>query len=210
MLSIPLYEVTFKVRSGRAVFDHSQMPELQNVQADATVNTYEVTAYINGSYPDIKVELMSNPPLADDDIRRLLAFGSVSKSAAAASQTPINTGANVGGRSMSTDLQVGSSGLSMLSKMLTSPLTQELSRMMFLSDLSIDMTSPTGYSFKIAKAIDDKDTFLLTLTRSFDSKTGLDESVYGIEWRFKPNMLFRLGCNQRGYICPWFQGFWEY
>ena len=82
--------------------------------------------------------------------------------------------------------------------------------MMFLSDLSIDMTSPTGYSFKIAKAIDDKDTFLLTLTRSFDSKTGLDESVYGIEWRFKPNMLVRLGCNQRGYICPWFQGFWEY
>lgn len=211
IVAIPLYDVTFKVRSGKAVFDHSQMPELQNVQADATVNTYEVTAYINGAYPNIKVELLSNPPLADDDIRRLLAFGSVSKSAAAAnSQMAVNTGANLGGRSTSTDLQVGSSGLSMLSKMLTSPLTQELSRMMFLSDLSIDMTSPTGYSFKIAKAIDDKDTFLLTLTRSFDSKTGLDESVYGIEWRFKPNMLVRLGCNQRGYICPWFQGFWEY
>ncbi|MBQ7529559.1 hypothetical protein IJT10_06615, partial [bacterium] len=108
------------------------------------------------------------------------------------------------------DVNLGTSGISMLSKVLASPLTQEISKMLFLSDFSVDMTSPHSYSIKIAKAIDSKDTFLFTLTRTMNSHSGLDESVYGVEWRFRPNMLFRLGFDQDGQIRPWYQGFWEF
>ena len=212
LLAIPLYDLKFKVRTGKAVFKHSQMPELQEVTADAQVDDYEVTAFVSGAYPNIKVEFVSNPPLAEKDIQNLLALGGFAK------YTPSNSGAQIvhtpgnttGSQAVSTDLDLSTSGISMLSRLLSSPLTQEISRMLFLSDFSVDITSPHGYSFKIAKAIDSKDHFLFTLTRSFNSQTGQDESVYGIEWHFKNNMLFRLGFDQDGEVRPWFQGFWEF
>lgn len=212
LLAIPLYDLKFKVRSGKAIFNHSQMPELQDVTADAQVDDYEVTAFVSGAYPNIKVEFVSNPPLAEKEIQNLLALGGFTK------YTPSNSGAQMvhapgnttGSQAVSTDLNLSTSGISMLSKILSSPLTQEISRMLFLSDFSVDITSPHGYSFKIAKSIDAKDRFLFTLTRSLNTQTGQDESVYGIEWRFKNNMLFRLGFDQDGDVRPWFQGFWEF
>lgn len=212
LLAIPLYDLKFKVRSGKAVFNHSQMPELRDVTADAQVDDYEVTAFVSGAYPNIKVEFVSNPPLAEKEIQNLLALGGFAK------YTPSNSGAQMvhapgnttGSQAVSTDLNLSTSGISMLSKILSSPLTQEISRMLFLSDFSVDITSPHGYSFKIAKSIDSKDRFLFTLTRSLNTQTGQDESVYGIEWRFKNNMLFRLGFDQDGEVRPWFQGFWEF
>ncbi|MGM9991505.1 MAG: translocation/assembly module TamB domain-containing protein [Candidatus Bruticola sp.] len=212
LLAVPLYDLKFKVRSGKAVFNHSQIPELQDVTADASVDDYEVTAFVSGAYPNIKVELVSNPPLAEKEIQKLLALGGFAKykpsnSSAQIVSAPGNT---TGSQAVSTDLDLSTSGISMLSKLLSSPLTQEISRMLFLSDFSLDITSPHGYSFKIAKSIDSKDRLLFTLTRSFNSQTGQDDSVYGVEWRFKTNMLFRLGFDQDGEIRPWFQGFWEF
>ncbi len=212
LLAIPLYDLKFKVRNGKAVFNHSQMPELQDVTADAKVDDYEVTAFVNGAYPNIKVEFVSNPPLAEKEIQNLLALGGFAK------YTPSNSGSQMvhtpgnttGSQAVSTDLDLSTSGISMLSKILSSPLTQEISRILFLSDFSVDITSPHGYSFKIAKSIDSKDRFLFTLTRSLNTQTGKDESVYGIEWRFKNNMLFRLGFDQDGKLRPRFQGFWEF
>ncbi|MGM9998069.1 MAG: translocation/assembly module TamB domain-containing protein [Candidatus Bruticola sp.] len=212
LLAVPLYDLKFKVRSGKAVFNHSQIPELQDVTADASVDDYEVTAFVSGAYPNIKVELVSNPPLAEKEIQNLLALGGFAKyrpsnSSAQIVHAPGNT---TGSQAVSTDLDLSTSGISMLSKLLSSPLTQEISRMLFLSDFSLDITSPHGYSFKIAKSIDDKDRFLFTLTRSFNSQTGQDDSVYGVEWRFRTNMLLRLGFDQDGEVRPWFQGFWEF
>lgn len=212
LLAIPLYDLKFKVRSGKAVFNHSQIPELREVTADAQVDNYEITAFVSGAYPNIKVDFVSNPPLAEKEIQNLLALGGFAKytPSNSASQMVHAPGNTTGSQAVSTDLNLSTSGISMLSKILSSPLTQEISRMLFLSDFSVDITSPHGYSFKIAKSIDSKDRFLFTLTRSLNTQTGQDESVYGIEWRFKNNMLFRLGFDQDGYVRPWFQGFWEF
>jgi len=212
LLAIPLYDLKFKVRSGKAVFNHSQMPELREVTADAQVDDYEVTAFVSGAYPNIKVDFVSNPPLAEKEIQNLLALGGFAKytPSNSASQMVHAPGNTTGSQAVSTDLNLSTSGISMLSKIISSPLTQEISRMLFLSDFSVDITSPHGYSFKIAKSIDSKDRFLFTLTRSLNTQSGQDESVYGIEWRFKNNMLFRIGFDQDGYVRPWFQGFWDF
>lgn len=210
LFSMPLYDATFKVRSGKAVFSHSQIPELRDVQANTSISGYEVTAYINGSYPDISVEFVSNPPLAQEEVQRLLAIGSFSKYTPSANKLPNDYSSSMGGRAVSSDVNLGSSGISMISKLVSAPLTQEISRILFLSDLSLDVSSPHGYTLSIAKAIDSQDKFLFTLTRSLNSQTGQDESIYGVEWRFKPNMLFRLGFDQNGQMRPWFQGFWEF
>ena len=94
--------------------------------------------------------------------------------------------------------------------MIASPLTKEISRLLFLSDFSLDVTSPHGYTFKVAKSLDSKDRFLFTLTHSLDTRSGEDESAYGIEWRFLPNMSIRIGFDQYGDFNPWFQGSWQY
>ena len=210
VLAIPLYDLSFKVRSGKAVFNKTQMPELQGVTADASVNNYEITAFVNGSYPDIKVDLVSNPPLAEKEIKNLLALGGFAKYTPSTNQINQNPMTTTGSRVVSTDLAVNTSGVSMLSRLLASPLTQEIGRMLFLSDFTLDVASPHAYSLKIAKAIDQNDKFLFTLTRTFNSKTGQNESIYGVEWRFRSNMLVRLGVDEKGSFRPWFHGFWEF
>ena len=210
VLAVPLYDVSFKVRSGRAVFNKSQMPTLENVQADASVDNYEVTAYVSGSYPDLQLEFISNPPLSQQEIQRLLALGSYSNYNPTGNPMTNEPGNTTGVFAVSTDLDLGTSGLTMLSRMIASPLTKEISRLLFLSDFSLDVTSPHGYTFKVAKSLDSKDRFLFTLTHSLDTRSGEDESAYGIEWRFLPNMSIRIGFDQYGDFNPWFQGSWQY
>lgn len=209
LLSIPLYEACFRVNSGRAVFESSTMPVLEDVQAVATVSNYEVTAFVSGAYPNVRVELMSNPPLAEKNIQRLLALGSVNPSYNNMTST---TRVNPYGASdfATSDFAVGGQSLAMLGRLVASPLTQQIGRMFYLSDFSFDFTPPNDYTVKIAKAIDKNDRFLFTYTRSMKSTTGRQQSTYGIEWRIKSNLLTRIAFDQDGNWLPWFQGLWDF
>ncbi|MBQ7529342.1 translocation/assembly module TamB domain-containing protein, partial [bacterium] len=102
LISIPLYDLSFKVRSGKINFENSQIPSLENIQADASVNGYEVTANVTGVYPNININFVSNPPLSEREIQRLLAIGSISNySPSGNSLVPDNGTTTTGSRSVS-------------------------------------------------------------------------------------------------------------
>lgn len=203
VLTVPLYEVSFKVHSGNAIFDKSVLPTLENVVAEANVSDYLVTAYVSGTVPDIKVEYMSNPPLSERDIQKLLAFGNVTNYNPSANSAAMS-------ESASSNIQMGNQGMAMVSRMVASPITSQIGRLLYLTDFSFEMSPSHSYSIKIAKALDKNEKLLFTLTQVMDTQQGKDESLYGIEWRFKPNLLTRICFDADGCFRPWFQGLWEF
>ena len=92
----------------------------------------------------------------------------------------------------------------MLSGILTNRLTEQLGRMLFLSEVSFDYIPPAQYVIKLAKALDPNDTFLLTLTRVVRDN-GINESLYGIEWRLTRTFLTRVALDQFARARFWVQ-----
>lgn len=211
VLSLPFYDVSFRVRQGRAVFESSRIPTLENVEAETEFLGYHVTAYVNGTYPDLRFELVSNPPLAQPSIQRMLAGAGMGTTSGGQSELAGQPGMElpVGG------LAAGSS-LSLVSQLLTTPISREIGRLLFLSDFSFEFIPPYNFIIKIAKALDDKDRFLLTLTRVMrggagtNSAQGLDDTLYGLEWRFQTNLMMRVAFDQFGQLRYWVQGLWEF
>ncbi|MEW6282757.1 MAG: hypothetical protein AB1758_29370, partial [Candidatus Eremiobacterota bacterium] len=61
-----------------------------------------------------------------------------------------------------------------------------------------------------AKALDSQDRLLLTLTRIFYADGRKNENLYGVEWRFQPNLLVRVGLDDLGQLRNWFQGIFSW
>ncbi len=203
VLTVPLYEVSFKVHSGSAIFKKSVMPTLEDVVAEANVSNYLVTAYVSGTVPDIKVEYMSNPPLSERDIQKLLAFGNITNYNPSANSAAMS-------ESASSNIQMGDQGMAMVSRMVASPITSQIGRLLYLTDFSFEMTPSHAYSIKIAKALDKNERILFTLTQVMNTQNSKHENLYGIEWRFKPNLLTRFCFDSEGCFRPWFQGLWDF
>lgn len=198
VLQIPFYSVTFNIRQGWAYWDRSLMPTLENVEADTTIGTYQIVARVDGTYPDVKVELFSNPPLAQAQLVRLVAVSGLP-----------GGGSDVGSTNIQMDNFLQSQGLAVLSGLVANPITQQLSKVLFLSEVSFDYQLPATYIVKLAKALDSHDRILLTLTRIIYG-SGQSESLYGLEYRFQPNLLTRISTDDLGQIRLWFQGIFSW
>jgi len=208
VLSVPFYAVSFRVRQGRATFESSLLPTLENVEAETEVAGHEITAVVSGTYPDLRMNLVSNPPLAEAQIQQLLAVGGL------AGYVPGVSGPETGrtDAGLSGNFVTGQ-GLTMATQFLTAPLSREIGRLLFLTDFTFEFLPPYNFVLKVAKALDDKDRFLLTLTqvmRSGGGNQGRSESLYGLEWRFQRHLLTRFAFDDLGQMRLWFQGFWEF
>lgn len=205
VLNLPFYDISFRVRQGRATFERSRIPTLENVEAETELAGYEITAFVSGTYPDLRFDFVSNPPLAQAEIQRLLAVGGLS---------PLVPGvpgvAGMGPEAANLGSFVAGQGISLVSQLVTTPISREIGRMLFLTDFSFEFVPPYSFIVKVAKALDDRDRFLLTLTRVIRGGTGQDESLYGLEWRFQRHLLTRVGFDEFGQIRTWFQGLWDF
>lgn len=199
LFNVPLTDLSFNLRQGTAYFNRSLNPTFEGVEADAVVGGYTITAMVNGSYPDLKVEYYSSPPLSQTEIRRLLVTGSPG--------TPGTLGSHT------TELGAGwlaSRGVMALSSLLATPITQQIGRLLVLSEVSFDYLPPATYTVKLAKALDARDRFLFTFTRVLRGGVGQDENLYGVEWRFQPGWLVRAAVDDLGGLRYWIQGFWDW
>ncbi len=207
VLSVPFYAVSFRVHQGRATFESSLVPTLENVEAETEVAGHEITAVVSGTYPDLRMNLVSNPPLAEAQIQQLLAVGGLAGYVPGVSG-PEGTRTDPG---LSGNFVTGQ-GLTMATQFLTAPLSREIGRMLFLTDFTFEFLPPYNFVLKVAKALDDRDRFLLTLTQVMRSggNQGRNESLYGLEWRFQRHLLTRFAFDDLGQMRLWFQGFWDF
>lgn len=197
-IRVPLYEATFQLRQGWAYFENSLVPELENVEATAQLGDYRVVAQVNGTYPDtLSIDLYSNPPLPEAELTRLLVLGGL----------PALTGGGAGGSDVGGFLT--SQGVSFLTGYLTNRLTEQIGRALFLSEITFEAIPPNQYSIKLAKALDPRDRFLLTLTRVIQ-EDGRSLNIYGLEWRFQPDMLVRTAVDELGQPRFWYQAFYRF
>lgn len=203
-IRIPFYEVNFKVRQGWAYFDQDLMPTLENVEADTELGGYQISARVDGKYPDLKVALVSNPPLAQTSLQRLVAFGGDPGTGAGYSGPYSGIGNNAfnpAGPNFNTT--------SLLTGLVTTPITQNLGRLVGLSEVTFDYLPPYQYVLRLAKAIDEYDRFLLTFTQ-ITRASNFNEYLYGVEWRFMTPYLTRISVNNYGQPNLWFQGFFDF
>lgn len=186
-IRIPFYDASFRVRQGVAVFDGPFVPRLEEVEAVADLGGYRITARANGRYPDtFTLDLYSDPPLPQAELSRIAVLGGL-PSSLTGQQDPNQSSGALG--------TLGTTGVSFLSGMLTNRLTEQIASTFFLSELSFDYIPPATYAIKIAKALDPNDRFLLTVTRIIRDN-GLNENLFGIEWRLSPQFLLRTAFDQ--------------
>lgn len=195
-IRIPFYDASFRVRQGTAYFEGSTIPRLEAVEALADLGGFRIVARVDGTYPDaLSVNLFSDPPLPQAELSRLVVLGGLPSSFSGLNDP------NQGGSSL--DLFAGG-GVSFLSGILTNRLTEQIGRLFLLSEVSFDFIPPASYVIKLAKALDPDDTFLLTLTRVIRDN-GLNENLYGVEWRFSQTLLTRLALDQFNRMRFWLQ-----
>ena len=185
---IPFYNSVFKIGQGLAKFDGPLVPNLEDVEAVAEIGDYQVTARANGRYPDsFKLKLFSNPPLSDAELSQIAVSGG------------LLDGSEEGALNRLSD-----SGVSFLSGLLTRKLTDKLESLLFLSELSIDFVPPATFAIKLAKSLSPDDTVLLTVTRII-RESGLNDNLFGVEWRFSRNFLTRVAFDQLSRVRFWLQ-----
>ncbi|MBI3928705.1 MAG: translocation/assembly module TamB domain-containing protein [Armatimonadetes bacterium] len=193
-IRIPVYEAVFRIRQGWAYFERSLSPVLENVEADLDLGGYRITARFDGRYPDsLRTEFVSNPPLPQAELARLVVMGGLPEALA---------GSATGNLAVNNFL--ADQGVSLLSGMLTNQLTEGIGRLLFLSEVTFDYIPPAQYVVKLAKALDRRDTVLLTLTRVV-KQDNFVENLFGIEWRFQPNLLVRVARDDLDQFRFWFQ-----
>ena len=198
IIRIPLYEVNFRVRQGYAYFEDALLPRLENVEADTTLGGYQITARFDGLYPDLHADLVSNPPMADTELKRLVGFDG---SPQAGSSGPALDVLNQNNAFLS------SQGITFLSNMLTGQFVQGIGRALFLSEVSFDFLPPSDYQIKVAKALDAHEKLLVIFSQIISSSRFTQSSQqFGVEWRFQPNLLTRVSIDNLGQARLWFQG----
>lgn len=193
---IPFYDASFRIRHGVAYFEGPMIPRLENVEAVADLGGYRIVARVDGVYPDqLSVNLFSDPPLPQAELSRLVVLGGLP------GQFSGMNDPSQGGSSI--DLLSGT-GVSFLSGMLTNRVTEQIGKIFLLSEVSFDYIPPASYVIKLAKALDPDDNFLLTLTRVIRDN-GLNENLYGIEWRLTQTFLTRVALDQYNRLRFWVQ-----
>ena len=195
-IRIPFYDASFLVRQGVARFDGPAIPKLESVEAVADLGEYRITATVEGRYPDsLNVNLFSDPPLPQAELSRLVVLGGLPGASSSSNEATSSSG---------TLGLLSGQGVSFLSGVLTNRLAEEVGRLFFLSEVSFDYIPPATYAIKVAKALDTNDNFLVTLTRII-RESGLNENLFGIEWRFARNLLVRGAFDQFARPRFWFQ-----
>lgn len=193
---IPFYDASFRVRQGVAYFEGPMIPRLENVEAVADLGGYRIVARVDGTYPDaLSVNLFSDPPLPQAELSRLVVLGGLPGQFSGINDP------NQGGSSLGA---LSGTGVSFLSGILTNRVTEQIGKIFLLSEVSFDFIPPAQYVIKLAKALDPNDTFLLTLTRVFRDN-GLNENLYGIEWRLSQTFLTRIALDQYNQVRFWVQ-----
>lgn len=197
LINIPFYDASFRVRQGLAIFDGPFVPILREVEAVADLGGYRITARANGRYPDtFKLDLYSDPPLPQAELNRVAVLGGLPSTFSGSSDPTQNSSGTLG--------NLSNQGVSFLSGILTNRLTEQIGKIFFLSELSFDYIPPATYAIKLAKALDENDSFLITVTRIIRD-SGLNENLFGIEWRFTRSLLVRAAFDQLSRARFWFQ-----
>lgn len=204
VIRVPLYGINFRVRQGYAYFEDDFIPRLDNLEADSTIGTYQITARFDGKYPNIHADLYANPPLPESDIRSIVGMGALPGAGPYSSSSTLvsNSVTNPNGNTF-----LVNQGVSLLSNMLTQQLTQGIGRLLFASEVSLDILPSSEYALRVAKSLNDKDTLLLTFAQAIGvTRFNGRLTQYGIEYRFQPNLLSRVTLNNYGQAQLWFQG----
>ncbi|MFN8606094.1 MAG: translocation/assembly module TamB domain-containing protein [Vulcanimicrobiota bacterium] len=208
VIRIPIYGINFRVRQGYAYFEDDFIPRLDNLEADSTIGTYQITARFDGKWPNVHADLYANPPLPESDIRSIIGLGGLPGNGAYSSSSTLvsNSVQNPNGNTF-----LVNQGVSLLSNMLTQQLTQGIGRLLFASEVSLDILPSSEYALRVAKSLNDKDTLLLTFSQAIGvTRFNGRLTQYGIEYRFQPNLLSRITLNNYGQAQLWFQGVVRY
>lgn len=206
VIRIPIYGINFRVRQGYAYFEDDFIPRLENLEADSTIGTYQITARFDGKYPNVHADLYANPPLPESDIRSVLGMGGLPGNGPTSSSSTLVSN-SVNGPTGGTNTFLMNQGVSLLSNMLTQQLTQGIGRLLFASEVSLDILPSSEYALRVAKSLNDKDTLLLTFAQAIGTTRFNGRlTQYGIEYRFQPNLLSRVTLNNYGQAQLWFQG----
>ncbi|MBX3168106.1 MAG: translocation/assembly module TamB domain-containing protein [Candidatus Eremiobacteraeota bacterium] len=204
VIRIPIYGINFRVRQGYAYFEDDFIPRLENLEADSTIGTYQITARFDGKYPNVHADLYANPPLPESDIRSIVGMGTLPGNG------PYSTSSTLVSNSVTSpngNTFLVNQGVSLLSNMLTQELTQGIGRLLFASEVSLDILPSSEYALRVAKSLNDKDTLLLTFAQAIGTTRFNGRlTQYGIEYRFQPNLLSRVTLNNYGQAQIWFQG----
>lgn len=203
VIRIPIYGINFRVRQGYAYFEDDFIPRLENLEADSTIGTYQITARFDGKYPNVRADLYANPPLPESDIRSIVGMGGLPGNGPINNSTLVsNSVQNPNGNNF-----LVNQGVSLLSNMLTQQLTQGIGRLLFASEVSLDILPSSEYALRVAKSLNDKDTLLITFAQAIGvTRFNGRLTQYGIEYRFQPNLLTRITLNNYGQAQLWFQG----
>ncbi|MBS2038680.1 translocation/assembly module TamB domain-containing protein [bacterium] len=204
VIRIPIYGINFRVRQGYAYFEDDFIPRLDNLEADSTIGTYQITARFDGKWPNVRADLYANPPLPESDIRSIIGLGALPGNGPYSSTSTLvsNSVQNPNGNTF-----LVNQGVSLLSNMLTQQLTQGIGRLLFASEVSLDILPSSEYALRVAKSLNDKDTLLLTFAQAIGvTRFNGRLTQYGIEYRFQPNLLSRITLNNYGQAQIWFQG----
>ncbi len=197
-LRIPFYDASFRLRQGYAAFRGSLNPYLEKIEAITDLGGYRIIARVDGGYPDdLNLELLSDPPLPQAELSRLVVLGGLPTGF---DSQQANSASN------QTGFQgfLASQGVSFVSGILANRLTEGIGRLLFLSEFSFEYIPPANYVVKLAKALDPNDRFLVTVTQIIQ-ENGLNENLFGVEWRFTSNLLVRTAFDQVGQARLWFQ-----
>jgi hypothetical protein len=206
IIRIPIYGINFRVRQGYAYFEDDFIPRLDNLEADSTIGTYQITARFDGKYPNVRASLYANPPLPESDIRSVIGMGSLPGNGPTTTSSTLVSN-SVNGPTGNTNTFLVNQGVSLLSNMLTQQLTQGIGRLLFASEVSLDILPSSEYALRVAKSLNDKDTLLLTFAQAIGTTRFNGRlTQYGIEYRFQPNLLSRVTLNNYGQAQLWFQG----
>lgn len=208
VIRVPIYGINFRVRQGYAYFEDDFIPRLDNLEADSTIGTYQITARFDGKWPNVHADLYANPPLPESDIRSIVGLGSLPGNGPYSTSSTLvsNSVQNPNGNTF-----LMNQGVSLLSNMLTQQLTQGIGRLLFASEVSLDILPSSEYALRVAKSLNDKDTLLLTFAQAIGvTRFNGRLTQYGLEYRFQPNLLSRITLNNYGQAQIWFQGVVRY
>jgi len=214
-LSIPLLAAPFKLTKGSIQFRGNDPPNpYMDFDAETSIQGYDIYMNYKGDLEDLKdalipdernddmtrgsmaradLQIYSIPSLPKDTIMGLI-VASTFVGATPTGEIDNLTSENVAMNVLTNYFQ----------SLFLAPITQQFGRAFNLSELSFEFGPLGTWSLRVSKAIDASDRLYLTFGQVKAIQGGI-VSVWGIEYKYRPGMRFRVE-NMEGDFIFWLQG----
>lgn len=212
-LNIPLLAAPFKLTKGSIQFNGHDPPNpYMNFDAETTIQGIDIFMSYKGDFEELKNALI---PDSSDGIGTG-SIASANLQIYSIPSLPRNTimgliiastliGATTGKTESLTSENVAMNVLTnYFQSLILTPITQQFGRALNLSEMSFEFGPSGTWSLRVSKAIDHSDRLFLTFGQIKAIQGGVI-SVWGIEYKYRPGMRFRIE-NMDGAFIFWLQG----